>query len=209
MESKRQISAAAITLLMVCLVGCSTPHVEQAQAPTKPIELGIAQVGFDKTARFVYCDFDACPRPTPKTPIVTIAPTKTYVSQWEKKNSPGSQVVASDVNVQFKFNSSAMSKSDINGLRTAALSISPDSTQVEIIARSDFVGPPRGQQKIAAARFNAMQKLIAKQAPGVRILEHQEIAAPTAVDSVLQSQQRRGTVRFIPSTTLSLKGDSK
>lgn len=209
MESKRQISAAAITLLMVCLVGCSTPHVEQVQAPTKPIELGITQVGFDKTARYVYCDFDACPRPTPKTPIAIIAPTSAFVSQWEKNKPSGALVVASDVNVQFKFNSSVMSKSDISALRAAAVSVFPESTQVEIIARSDFVGPPRGQQKIAAARFHAMQKLIAKQAPGVRILEHQEIAAPTVVDSELQSQQRRGTVRFIPSTTLSLKGDSK
>jgi hypothetical protein len=207
MESKRQINRIAITVIVTILTGCSTAKIEKPQMSTA-VELGITQVGFDKTARYVYCEQAACPRPTPKTPIDVNKPTNAILSTWRQKDPPTPEALPAVVHVQFKFNSSVMSQSDISLLMSAAKSATTDAN-VEIIARSDFVGPPSGQRKIANARFHAMQKLVAKQAPGVRILEQQEIAGPDHVDTEIQSTQRRGTVRFIPPIPLSQKGDSK
>lgn len=101
--------------------------------------------------------------------------------------------------VEFAFNRAALSKSDVNTITR----ISSNAVRVAITARSDFVGPPAGQQKIAQARADAIRAVIAAQAPNAQVVERLEIADPKRVPAVKQAAQRRGTVIVIKDLSTS------
>jgi outer membrane protein OmpA-like peptidoglycan-associated protein len=198
MESQRKTRTIAAVILSALLTACTSAPKEAATQGAKPVHLGIRQVGVDKTARYVYCEESACPGPTRKTLPDPIRPIAAVAMP------PAPIVSHQPVDIAFPFNSSRINKSDKDKLIKAVAA--SKGTDVEIIARSDFVGPPAGQKKVAGARAKAMRSIVAKQAHGVRIVEHQEIAGPDRVAANEQSQQRRGTVRFIQPTNVSMKG---
>lgn len=205
MESQRQALRTAAGFLTLMLCACASPTHQQLTQVNKPVEVGITQVGYDRQSRYVYCELSACPGPTPKTlPEIHQLP-----QQLKSPANPSSLSVSNPaVDVAFPFNSSKMSQADIDLLKKSAKANA--DAAVEIIARSDFVGPAKGQQLVANARAQAMRSVVAEQAPGARIVESLEIAGPSRVPAVKQSHQRRGSVRFIkPNPNPSLQGETQ
>lgn len=199
----RKYKISAVESLMLCLLvgGCHTaPKQTVADAPKK-IELDIAQVGNEKSTRFIYCDVRDCPQPTAKNlagdePIIKVVTKKT-----ERDAVP-----ANSIDVAFPFNSSVISADQRNQL-VEKVALNKNAPEVQIIARSDFVGPKQGQKKIVQQRAKVLRVIVAKQAPDAKISVRQEIADPQVVSKEEQAKQRRGTVSFQPVVTQ--KGESK
>jgi len=201
MENQYTTERLALTLVAVALLSACTsaPVVVSPPAPAKPVQLGITQAGFGPSARYVYCEEGACPAPTRKTlaaagPVIVPAALRTFEGRtlWHT------------VDIAFPFNSARISEADRQKLADAAAQYGGGN--IEISARSDFVGPVEGQKKVVAARASAMRRIVAKQSQGAQISERQEVAGPTRVADAEQAQQRRGTVRFTPPTDVQLKG---
>lgn len=203
MENQFSTARAALALLLASLLGaCTTAPtaVATVDAPLKPAQLAITQAGFGPTARYVYCEEGACPVPTVKTLVPAIAhpPVSTQVF-------PPKRLIA--LEISFPFNSSRISEGDKKLLAEAASSYA--GGDIEIIARSDFVGPTAGQTKVVDARAKAMRSIVAKQTQDARIVERREVAGPTRVAKTEQAQQRRGSVRFTHPIDVQLKGTPK
>lgn len=161
--------------------------------------IDIAQAGSGTAARYVFCEVENCPLPSPKTaptPMPSVVPP-----------SPVMATSTAIVEVTFPFNSSRVSDSDRHALSQSA-STHPDA-RVEITARSDFVGPPIGQKQVIAARSRVMRSLVAKESHGTQFSENHEVADPRPVAAAEQAKQRRGTVRFNPPIDVQLKGTPK
>lgn len=202
MENQFTTSRAALALCCIAvLAGCTTAPVPVLEKPSliKPAQLAITQVGFGPTARYVYCEVGDCPAPTVKT-LAGAAPQTVQKSQVFLPK----RLIA--LEISFPFNSSRMRESDKKLLAEAASTFA--GGDIEIIARSDFVGPKEGQRKVVNARAKVMRAIVAKQAQGARIIERREVADPTPVAKAEQAQQRRGSVRFSP-IDVTLKGTPK
>ena len=202
MENKFTTARAALVLSLAALLSaCSTaPTVVHKASPVlRPAQLAITQAGHGPAARYVYCELSQCPEPTPKSLVTTIAalPLTTTVFQPTSKA----------VEVAFQFNSTRMSEWNKKLLAEAASSYT--GGDIEIIARSDFVGPAGGQKKVVEARAKAMRRIVAKQTQDARIVERREVAGPTRVVEAEQARQRSGTVRFTHPIDVQLKGTPK
>lgn len=192
----RTCKVLAPLMAAVALSACAgAPDRTESVATTSlsvVARLGVTQVGANPS-RYVYCDLPACPTPTEKTRAIPLIPAVMAPTV----SSPGplpTKKLSKTVDVAFKFNSAVLSASDQGRLKAgAAESVGAD---IELIARSDFVGPPAGQTKLAKARAAAMRHVVAKQAPETRIREAQEIAVPQPVNAERQAHQRRGSVTF-------------
>lgn len=203
MENQFKNNRAALVLLMASLLSaCATQPAVAPLAPAaiRPAQLGITQAGYGPAARYVYCELETCPQPTTKTPMpaVVTLPAKANVF-------PPKRLVA--LEIAFPFNSARISKGDQKLLAEAATSFADGD--IEIIARSDFVGPTGGQRKVVDARAKAMRAIVAKQALNARISERREVADPVPVAAAEQAQQRRGSVRFTHPIDVHLKGTPK
>ena len=199
MENLQTSFPRTLTLCaLLHLAGCgSIPVAMTETAPVpKPTMLGITQVGSGQATRYVYCDIGSCPAPTEKT--LASAPPLAPVAM---------ATMPAEVDIAFPFNSSLVSDGDRSVLERAATAHSGAS--VEITARSDFVGPPVGQQKVIAARAKAMRSIVAPQTQDARFIERHEVAGPQRVAQAEQAKQRRGSVRFNPSIDVQPKGISK
>lgn len=199
MENLQTSFPRTLTLCaLLHLAGCgSIPVAMTETAPVpKPTMLGITQVGSGQATRYVYCDIGSCPAPTAKT--LASAPPLAPVAM---------ATMPAEVDIAFPFNSSLVSDGDRSVLERAATAHSGAS--VEITARSDFVGPPVGQQKVIAARAKAMRSIVAPQTQDARFIERHEVAGPQRVAQAEQAKQRRGSVRFNPSIDVQPKGISK
>lgn len=194
MESKRKIVWAAAAVMTAMLGACSSIPKEETPKLAQKMALGIAQVGSANTVRYVYCQEPDCERPTKKT-----MPTPARQLPVASSTTSDEAVIDATVTVGFAFNSSELTKADTEKLLHAAPA---GPSKVEITARSDYIGPATGQQKIVKARAEAIKKIVAQQTRGAHIVEHQEIAGPDRVDADRQAQQRRGTVRFIQITSI-------
>lgn len=194
---------ALILCALALLAGCrSTPLTKPEPAPApKPALLGVTQAGSGQTARYVYCDIDNCPAPTAKT----LAGPAPRAAQTVSATPAGFSQPA--VDISFPFNSSRVSDGDRSVLEQAAAA--HPGARVEITARSDFVGPPAGQQKVIAARARAMRSIVAPQTQDAQVIERHEVADPQPVATAEQAKQRRGSVRFNPSIDVQPKGISK
>ena len=199
MENLQTSFPRTLTLCaLLHLAGCgSIPVAMTETAPVpKPTMLGITQVGSGQATRYVYCDIGSCPAPTAKT--LASAPPLAPVAM---------ATMPAEVDIAFPFNSSHVSDGDRSVLERAATAHSGAS--VEITARSDFVGPPVGQQKVIAARAKAMRSIVAPQTQDAQFIERHEVAGPQRVAQAEQATQRRGSVRFNPSIDVQPKGISK
>ena len=199
MENLQTSFPRTLTLCaLLHLAGCgSIPVAMTETAPVpKPTMLGITQVGSGQATRYVYCDIGSCPAPTEKT--LASAPPLAPVAM---------ATMPAEVDIAFPFNSSLVSDGDRSVLERAATAHSGAS--VEITARSDFVGPPVGQQKVIAARAKAMRSIVAPQTQDAQFIERHEVAGPQRVAQAEQATQRRGSVRFNPSIDVQPKGISK
>lgn len=202
MENQFTTERVALVLLLVSLLtACTTdPTVEALPvAQLRPAQLAVTQAGYGPTARYVYCEAGSCPAPTPKTLVASAAavPAKSFEPR----------AISDTVHVSFAFNSPRISETDQKML-TRAASMYPRG-DIEIIARSDFIGPPPAQMKVVRARANAMRSIVAKQTQDARITERREVAGPTRVAEAEQEQQRKGTVRFTHPIDVQLKGTPK
>lgn len=198
-KSRRALATLMVTaVLSACAVA---PDLANPVAmPPQPAEgrLGVTQVGENPT-RYVYCDLAICPTPTEKTrAIPKIAAAMTPQLTTKLPVGLPAKKPPTTIDVAFKFNSAVLSASDLGRLKAEA--IASAGADVRLISRSDFVGPPAGQTKLAKARAAAMHHVVAKQAPETRISETQEIAGPQPVDAEKQAHQRRGSVIFQPSS---------
>lgn len=203
MENQFTTERAAVALLLASLLTACTTAPTAVPAPVaqlRPAQLAITQAGFGPMARYVYCEQSTCPLPTTKTPVAVVAALPLKPSVFHPK-----RLIALEIG--FPFNSPRISKGDKKLLAEAATSYA--GGDIEIIARSDFVGPAGGQQKVADARAKAMRAIVAKQAQDVRITERREVAGPTRVAKAEQAQQRKGTVRFTHPIDVQLKGTPK
>jgi len=203
MENQFTTARAALALLLASVLSaCTTAPtaVPNVAVPLKPAQLAITQAGFGPTARYVYCEQGACPVPTPKTPVPAVVqlPVSAQVFQPKRLIS---------LEISFPFNSSRISAGDEKLLAEAASSYA--GGDIEIIARSDFVGPTAGQMKVVDARAKAMRSIVAKQTQDARIVERREVAVPSPVAKAEQAQQRRGSVRFTHPIDVQLKGTPK
>jgi outer membrane protein OmpA-like peptidoglycan-associated protein len=203
MENKFTTTRAALALFIAsAMSGCSTtpPANTTPVALAKPVQLAIAQVGTEQTARFVYCEESSCPVATPKTPVAIPAqlPVVAHVFPPQRLLS---------LEIAFPFNSSRVSDNDKKLLADALSSYT--GGEIKIIARSDFVGPKAGQMKVVDARAKAMRSIVAKQTQDAQIEERQEVAGPDRVPASQQAHQRRGSVRFDYPIDASLKGNTK
>ena len=204
MENLQTSFPRALTLCaLLYLVGCgSIPVAMTETAPVpKSTMLGITQVGSGQATRYVYCDIGSCPAPTAKT--LASAPPLAPVAMATMP----ARTVPAEVDIAFPFNSSHVSDGDRSVLERAATA--HPGASVEITARSDFVGPPVGQQKVIAARAKAMRSIVAPQTQDARFIERHEVAGPQRVVQAEQAKQRRGSVRFNPSIDVQPKGISK
>lgn len=190
-------------LASVLLAGCAavTPPAAPVRTSLKPSMFSVTQVGNGSSVRYVFCEADSCPTPTEKTPVTHQSSTSLAAPV------PASRSAAMALDVSFPFNSSHVSDGDRNAL--SAASAARRGNHVEIIARSDFVGPRPGQQKVIAARAKAMRSILATKTQDVQITERHEVAGPQPVAESEQARQRRGTVRFIPPIDVVMKGKSK
>lgn len=207
MENLQTIERAAVALVTLAAVaGCTTTSPVQPDqvSPPQPA-VGVAQAGSGPSSRYVFCWLDSCPAPTVKTRLALAAPAAPAASLLAGASARRPE--ATNIDIAFPFNSSRMSDSDRSALVKAAAT--RPGAQVDITARSDFVGPPAGQQKVIAARAKAMRTIVADQAQGAHVIEHREVADPKPVDKARQARQRRGTVRFTPSIDVPPKGNSK
>ena len=203
MENQFTTERVAIALLLASLLTACTTAPTAVQAPVAQLrsaQLAITQVGFGPTARYVYCEQSACPLPTTKTPVTAVAALPLKVNVFYPK-----RLVA--LEIAFPFNSPRISEGDKKLLAEAASSYA--GGDIEIIARSDFVGPARGQRKVVDARAKAMRVIVAKQTQDARITERREVAGPNRVAEAEQAQQRKGTVRFTHPIDVQLKGTPK
>lgn len=206
MENQRTIgryplACAALALLSAC--GAATVAV--TPSPLRPMQMGITQVGDGMLTRYVYCEVSTCPSPSAKTSVLRTTsashPPKAGVEYPPRAN------VSTSIDIAFPFNSPRMSDTDKNLLRRAAAT--HPRAHVEIIARSDFVGPPRGQLQVVAARAQAIRSLVAPQTQDAQVIERHEVADPQPVTKAEQARQRRGSVRFTPSIDVQPKGTIK
>lgn len=192
--------ATLMVTVVLCACAVAPDRTDPVAAPPHSVEarLGVTQVG-ENPSRYVYCDLPACPTPTEKTRAAPMI-AAVMASPLNSK-SPGALPVkrlSKTVDVAFKFNSAVLSASDLGRMKAGvAESVGAD---IELISRSDFVGPPAGQTKLAKARAAAMRHVVAKQAPETRISETQEIAGPQPVNAEKQAHQRRGSVIFQSSS---------
>lgn len=203
MENQFTTARAALALLLASLLGACTTAPTAVPAPVvplKPAQLAITQAGFGPTARYVYCEQSTCPLPTTKTPVVAAAQLPVKAQVFSPK-----RLIA--LEISFPFNSSRVSEGDKKLLAEAASSFA--GGDIEIIARSDFVGPTAGQMKVVDARAKAMRSIVAKQTQDARIIERREVAGHTRVAKSEQAQQRRGSVRFTHPIDVQLKGTPK
>jgi outer membrane protein OmpA-like peptidoglycan-associated protein len=203
MENQFTTARAALALLLASNLGACT--TAQTATPTgasslKPAQLAITQAGFAPTARYVYCEEVACPVPTMKTPVPTVAQLPIVAQVFQPKR-------LLSLELSFPFNSSRMSAGDKKLLAEAASSYA--GGDIEITARSDFIGPTAGQMKVVDARAKAMRSIVAKQTQDARIVERREVAGPNPVAKTEQAQQRRGSVRFTHPIDVQLKGTPK
>ena len=199
MENLQTSFPRTLTLCaLLHLAGCgSIPVAMTETAPVpKPTMLGITQIGSGQATRYVYCDIGSCPAPTEKT--LASAPPLAPVAM---------ATMPAEVDIAFPFNSSHVSDGDRSVLERAATA--HPGASVEITARSDFVGPPVGQQIVIAARAKAMRSIVAPQTQDARFIERHEVAGPQRVAQAEQATQRRGSVRFNPSIDVQPKGISK
>lgn len=204
MENLQTSDRSALTFCaFVLLAGCSATPIAPIGPAQPPIsaQLGITQVGSGSATRYVYCDIESCPRPTKKTLADGVVMTPVAITQSTAPSAPAA------VDIHFPFNSSRVSDADRSALEKATAS--HPGARVEIIARSDFVGPPAGQQKVIAARAKAMRSIVANQTQDAQVIERQEVADPQPVAKAEQAKQRRGSVRFNPSIDVQPKGISK
>lgn len=206
MENQQTPRRHALALATALLNACAAVPVAVAPpAQLEPAKLGVTQVGAGQHTRYVYCEEDMCPAPTRKTPLaqppLEAMPASSVRSGLTRH---ASQVI---VEVAFPFNSPRISQADQSMLAQAA-SAHPGA-RVDITTRSDFVGPPAGQEKVMAARAQAMRRIVVNQSHGARITERREVAGPTRVTEPEQAQQRKGTVRFNTPIDVQLKGSPK
>lgn len=195
MESQKTPRLALIALAVLAVGGCAVPRKVEQTPPARPVVLSVEQAGAGDSTRFVFCAQEQCPALTPKTPAnggsaVASAPAR------PAPPTPAPAAAPVEVDVQFAFNDWHINLVDRDRISLALQKSQPQA--VLITARSDFVGPPVQQQRVAQARAAELRKLIAAIAsPGTRIAEALEIAAPDRVPSEQQARQRRGTVRFL------------
>lgn len=200
MENSFSTERPALALLLASLLtACATAPtlVPTPIVQLKPAQLAITQVGFAPSARYVYCEQSACPLPTAKTPVPVVAALPLKANAFYPK-----RLMALDIG--FPFNSPRISEGDKKLLAEAASAYA--GGDIEIVARSDFVGPARGQKKVVDARAKAMRAIVAKQTQDARITERREVAGPARVTEAEQAQQRKGTVRFTHPIDVQLKG---
>lgn len=199
----RKYKTSAVESLMVCLLvgGCHTAPKQTVIDVPKKIELDIAQAGNEKFARFIYCDVRDCPLPTVKN-LAGDEPIIKVVSKKTERNAS----TANSIDLAFPFNSSVISPDQRNQL-VEKVARNRNAPEVQIIARSDFVGPKQGQTKIVNQRAKVLRVIVAKQAPDAKISVRHEIADPQVVNAEEQAMQRRGTVSFKPVVTQ--KGELK
>lgn len=202
MESPNKTRAITSAVLMLILGACATPQKDALKpADPKPVELAVTQVGTGQTTRYVYCESASCPAPTPKHRPEKINLPAVNLTQ------PPPMAKSKTVEVEFPFNSSTLSPEDLLLLKQTASVYA--GAQIQITARSDFVGPANGQQHVVQARAKAMRNVVAAQAPGARIDERQEIAGPSPVPPDKQARQRLGTVIFSQSAQIpTSQGDA-
>lgn len=200
MESQIAFSRTVMCLAAIALCGCITQAKTGHLPPARPVVLSIQQVGAAETSRFVYCIQEECNAVTPKTPALP----QSVIAQSKATSAtllvPNAAEPPDDVSLEvfFAFNDSHINAADRDRIAMAAHKA--NAKTILINARSDFVGPPRQQQRIATARAAEIRKLIAANvSPKTRIAEALEIAAPGRVPDKQQAYQRRGTVRFLVS----------
>ena len=206
MENQFTTERAAVTVLLASLLTACTTAPTAARAPVaqlRPAQLAITQAGFGTTARYVYCERSACPLPTTKTPVVAVAGAVTTLALPAGVLKPSGR----SLDISFPFNSHRMNAGDKKLLTEAASSYA--GGDIDIIARSDYVGPIAGQMNVVRARAKALRSIVARQTQNARITERREVAGPDRVAEAEQAQQRKGTVRFTPPIDVHLKGTPK
>lgn len=220
MENLQTIERSAlIVCLAAVLCACGTSALPSTPAPaTAPRaaalpapQFAITQVGSGQNTRYVYCEIPSCPTSSVKTEGLAAATARPLNSPaagtGNREKKPDKQEVKLTVDIGFPFNSARVSEADRQLLTRTAQAHRHDS--VEITARSDFVGPPAGHRAVIAARHKAMRRIVAQQAPGARMIERQEVAAPRPVARAEQAMQRRGSVSFTPPADVHMKGNAK
>jgi outer membrane protein OmpA-like peptidoglycan-associated protein len=201
-SSRLALMVATAALLSGCTSTINAPAYQGGPA-APPIRLGVEQVGSGESTRYVYCVEERCSAVTPKTPgrrplpVAALAPAS---AQSAPMPSVPRAADLLDLDVSFDFNSSTVHTRDRDRIASAASR--SNARSVVITGRSDYVGPAARQQAIAAARAVALRKVVAgtlsQRAP---ITETFEIAASQRVPAEQQALQRRGTVRFVLSST--------
>jgi outer membrane protein OmpA-like peptidoglycan-associated protein len=209
MENQRTFDLCPVAWVLVALLSaCDTAPVADA-TPTllRPANLGVTQVGSGQSTRYVYCEESACPAPTKKTPVAQIAPVSLPAKDVAERAVATAAVPSSvdvSVDVTFPFNSPLLSEASKKLLAQAVAA--HQGARIEIIARSDFVGPAAANYKLMVARAKAMRGIVAQQAQSARITVRHEVAGSNPVAEAEQAQQRRGTVRFNLPIDVQLKG---
>lgn len=219
MENQRAIERlplAAVAAAMALLSACAGAPVATPPSPLPAIRFAVTQTGTGPTARYVYCEESACPPPSKKTPVARPAPQSVPALDGAAINRAAMDGTAKraqaatepeGVDVAFPFNSPRLRSIDPKRLTRAA---SPHpGARIAITARSDCVGPRRGQRKVARARAKAMRRIVAKQSQGAQVSERREVAGPAPVSAAEQARQRRGTVLFNPPVDVQVKGSPK
>lgn len=202
MES--QIKTWALVATSALAASCASTGTTESvgvRSP-RPVAIAVQQVGSGETKRYVYCAVDECSALTPKTPPVqrTGQSSPPTAAALQKSTTA---LLTSDLDIPFTTSSSHIGLVDRDRIAVAAARTKSDL--VLISARSDFNGPAAQQQRLAAARAQALRSVIASNvSPTARIVEALEIAEPNTGATPTQASQRQGTVRFVvrPSTNL-------
>ena len=192
---ENQIKTPVVLLALACLVsGCSTPPAPyKATAPlAAPSEMSVMQV---PNLGFVFCETDACPAPTTKTPPTASRITVVQKESRSPPNFPDGKTREASLEIAFKFNKSDISAADAQLLARTLQEVNP--TTIRIVGRSDFVGPPQAQTKLANDRAQALRTALSSTSSLPKISVEVEVAAPNRVNASLQAQQRRGSVFFV------------
>ena len=187
------VSLAA--LLSSC--GSTVPVARRAEAlPASLVPQMHLSVAQAPRIGYVFCETDACPKPTPKSLPVAKSATAPSLETIESP-TPSSDIKVHErsLDIQFPFDKATISATDRALIQKSLTQVNP--TFIRIVGRSDFVGPPPAQTRLASHRAEVLRQALSSTSSSSRIAVETEVAAPNRVNASEQAHQRRGSVFFV------------